>query len=72
MNPNDAHNILKPLGHDEGKRRLNQAFVQKVIAALDNGCGDIDAMRQACGHDDLEFGRPVRASMEIYQEEYGE
>ena len=73
MSPNDVLNLLKPLGHDEAKRKLNQAFVQKVRDALDNGCGDIDAMRQAYLHgDDSEWGRLMRASVEIYEEEYGE
>jgi hypothetical protein len=35
MTHNDAFNLLKPLGHDEAKRRLNQAFVQKLRDALD-------------------------------------
>lgn len=73
MSPNDAFNLLKPLGHDEGKRQLNQAFVQKLRDALDHDCGDIDAMRRAYLHCDLlELGRLVSASMEIYQEEYRE
>jgi murein endopeptidase len=72
MNPNDAHNITKPLGYDEAKRKLNAAFKQKLCDALDNDCGDIDAMRQAYLHGDhLELGRLVSASMEIYEDEYG-
>lgn len=73
MNPNDAFNLIRPLGYDEAKRKLNQAFVRKLINAVDHGCGDIDAMRQAFLHgDDSEWGRLMRASMEIWEDEYGE
>jgi hypothetical protein len=73
MNPNDAHNLLKPLGHDEAKRQLNQAFVSKLRDALDHGCGDINAMRRAYLHGRYrELGKLVSASMEIYNEEFGE
>ena len=73
MSPNDAFNLLRPLGHDEGKRQLNQAFVQKLRDALDNNCGDIDAMRQAyLRRRYRELGRLVSASMDIYESEYAE
>ena len=73
MNPNDVLNLLKPIGHDEAKRKLNQAFVQKVRDALDNDCGDIDAMRQAYQHGHYRgLGRLISASMDIYNEEFGD